>query len=86
LTVAGINTVDAYGSVQQMLSGLNVVESFAIASVDGDRILYRVEAHGGAERLARALRLIGLIEQDRFENAPFPGESSAAALEFFYSP
>jgi len=86
LSVAGINTVDAYGSVQQMLSGLNVVESFAIASVDGDRILYRVEAHGGAERLARALRLIGLIEQDRFENAPFPGESSAAALEFFYSP
>jgi len=86
LSVAGINTVDAYGSVQRMLSDLNVVESLAIVSVEGDRILYRVEAHGGAERLARALRLSGLIEQDRFENAPFPGDSSAAALEFFYSP
>ena len=86
LSIAGINTVDAYGSVQRILSDLNVVESFAITSVDGDRILYQVEAHGGAERLARGLRLSGLIEQDRFENAPFPGEPSTAALEFFYSP
>ena len=78
--------MDAYGSVQRILSGLNVVDSFAITSVDGDRILYRVQAHGGAERLARALRLSGLIEQDRFENAPFPADSSASALEFFYSP
>ena len=86
LSVAGVNTVDAYGSVQRILSDLNVVENFAIVSVDGDRILYRVEAHGGAERLARALRLSGLIEQDRFENAPIPADSPAAALEFFYSP
>ncbi len=86
LSVAGINTVDAYGSVQRILSDLNVVESFVIALVEGDRILYRVEAHGGAERLARALRLSGLIEQDRFQDAPFPADSRAAALEFFYSP
>jgi hypothetical protein len=86
LSVSGINTVDAYGSVQRILSDLNVVENFAIASVEGDSILYRVEAHGGAERLARALRLSGLIEQERFENAPFPDTSSAAVLDFFYSP
>ena len=86
LGIAGINTVDAYGSVQRMLSGLNVVESFSITSVDGDRILYRVDAHGGAGRLARALRLGGLIEQDRYDNAPIPGELPAATLEFFYSP
>ena len=65
LGVAGINTVDAYGSVQRILSGINVVDSFAITAVDGDRILYRVQAHGGAERLARALRLSGLVEQGR---------------------
>ena len=86
LAIAGVNTVDAYGSVQRMLSGLNVVDNFAIASVDGDRILYRVDAHGGAERLARALRLSGLIEQDRFGDAPIPGDLPAATLEFFYSP
>ena len=86
LGVAGINTVDAYGSVQRILSGLNVVENFAITSVAGDRILYRVEAHGGAERLARALRLSGLIEQNRFDSAPFPESPPAATLEFFFSP
>ena len=86
LGVAGINTVDAYGSVQRMLSDLNVVERFAIRSVEGDRILYRVDAHGGAARLARALRLSGLIEQDRFDSSPIPGDTAAATLEFFYSP
>ncbi len=86
LGVAGINTVDAYGSVQRILSDLNVVESFAIVSIEGDRILYRVEAHGGGARLARALRLSGLVEQDRIAYAPFPGDFSAAVLEFFYSP
>jgi hypothetical protein len=86
LGVAGINTVDAYGSVQRMLSGLNVVESFAIRSVEGDRILYRVDAHGGAERLARALRLSGLIEQSRYDSTSIPVDAPAATLEFFYSP
>ena len=86
LAVAGINTVDAYGSVQRILSGLNVVESFSITSVDGDRILYRVQAHGGAERLARALRLSGLVEQDRFDSAPTLEAPPAATLEFFFSP
>lgn len=86
LGVAGINTVDAYGSVQRVLSDLNVVERFSIRSVEGDRILYRVDAHGGAERLARALRLSGLIEQDRYDSLPIPGETPAATLEFFYSP
>ena len=86
LGVAGINTVDAYGSVQRILSGLNVVDSYAVTSVDGDRILYSVQAHGGAERLARALRLSGLVEQDRFDGAPVPGAAPTATLEFFYSP
>jgi hypothetical protein len=86
LGIAGINTVDAYGSVQRMLAGLNVVENFAITAVEGDRIRYRVQAHGGAERLARALRLNGLIEQDRFDSAAAPGAVPATSLEFFYSP
>ena len=86
LTVAGIDSVDAYGSVQRILSDANVVENFSIISVDGDRILYRVDAHGGAERLARALRLGGLIEQDRIESSSLPGEFPATALEFYYGP
>ncbi len=86
LGVAGINTVDAYGSVQRILSGLSVVESFAIRSVEGDRVLYRVDTHGGAERLARALLLSGLIEQNGVDRTPISGDVPAATLEFFYSP
>ena len=90
LSIAGITSVDAYGNVQRILSGLNVVENFTIAAVDGDRIRYHVEAHGGAERLARALRLGGLIEQERIDGGDFkgmsPGDSRFGSLEFFYSP
>ena len=86
LGISGIVTVEAYGSVQRIMSGLNVVDNFAIESVEGDRILYRVEAHGGAERLARTLRLSGLIEQERYDVAALPGDVPAASLEFFYVP
>jgi len=98
LSISGVTSVDAYGSVQRILSGLNVVDSFTIAAVEGDRIRYRVIAHGGADRLARALRLSGLIEQERVDYGGFtggftggsldasPGDSPVASLEFFYSP
>lgn len=88
LSITGITSVDAYGSVQRILSGLYVVDSFTIAAVEGDRIRYRVISHGGAERLARALRLSGLIEQDRVDGGGFPRVSSSdsmlVSLEFFY--
>lgn len=88
LSITGITSVDAYGSVQRILSGLYVVDSFTIAAVEGDRIRYRVISHGGAERLTRALRLSGLIEQDRVDGGGFPRVSSSdsmlVSLEFFY--
>ncbi len=88
LSITGITSVDAYGSVQRILSGLKVVDSFTIAAVEGDRIRYRVISHGGADRLARALRLSGLIEQDRVDDGDFPlvssGDSMLVSLEFFY--
>jgi hypothetical protein len=62
-----------------MLSELTVVESFAITEVEGDRIRYRVVVHGGADRLSRALRFNGLIEENGFD-------SLDSTLEFFYSP
>jgi len=79
LTIAGIDSVEAYGAVQTLLSELTVVERFAITEVEGDRIRYRVDAHGGADRLSRALRFNGLIEENGFN-------SLDASLEFFYSP
>ena len=86
LAVAGITSVDAYGNVQRILTGMNVVEAFSIRRVEGDTIVYDVEAHGGAGRLARALRLTGLIEQERGFGNGFPGETFGDTLEFFYSP
>ena len=90
LRVSGITSIDAYGAMQMLLSGLNVIESFSITSVEGERISYRVEAHGGTERLARALRLSGLIEHDTIEQ-DFTDDHSyvhetLSALDFFYSP
>ena len=85
LNVSGITSVDAYGTVQRMLSNMNVVETFVITEVDGDRISYRVDAHGGAERLARSLRLAGLLEEDRIETG-FPGDTLSESLDFYYSP
>lgn len=86
LGVSGISSVDAYGSVYRILSSLNVVDDFAVVAVDGDRIRYRIAAHGGAERLERALRLSGLVEQERMYDPAQPADPSVAALEFFYSP
>ena len=86
LTVAGIATVEAYGAVQKLLSEVNVIESYSIAQVEGDRIRYRVKALGGAERLSRALRFNGLIEQNGFDGSRFPPDALNSSLEFFYSP
>jgi hypothetical protein len=63
-----------------------VIESFLISEVAGDRVRYRVEVHGGVERLRRALRFNGLIEQNGFDGDRFSMETFESSLEFFYSP
>ena len=86
LGVSGIDSVEAYAAVQNVLSDLSVVEAFSIAEVSGERIRYRVSAHGGADRLRRALRFSGLIEQNGFEGGRFSLDPVNSSLEFFYSP
>jgi len=78
LNVAGVVSVEAFGSVQQILGSISLIEDFAIIEVAGDRISYRVDVRGGAARLGRALQFKGLIEQDNGD--PLPDNS----LEFFY--
>lgn len=86
LSVAGINSVAAYGAMQKLLSNTPVVQSFSISEVAGDRVRYRIEAHGGSERLRRALRFNGLIEQNGFDGDRLSPYGMESALEFFYSP
>ncbi len=86
LNVSGISSVEAYGAVENMLSNTSLIESYSISEVAGDRIHYRVEARGGVERLRRALRFNGLIEQYEPDGDLFAIESFESSLEFFYNP
>ncbi len=84
LSIAGVQTVDAYGSVQQILSRVSLIENYRIAEVAGDTVSYRVEVRGGADRLRRALRFTGLLEQEPAND--FGEFGTEPALEFFYNP
>ena len=84
LNVSGVQTVDAYGSLQEILSGVNLIESFKIFEVTGDVVSYQVEVRGGADRLRRALRFAGLLEQT--DSQDYSDLGPRTALEFFYSP
>lgn len=81
LNVSGVASVDAFGSVQQILKEMSLIEGFTLTEVTGDRASYRVEIRGGADRLSRALRFNGLIEQEPQDSIPDSG-----ALEFYFSP
>ncbi len=91
VTIFGIRSVDDYARVSRMLADMNHVERFAIVAASGDRLSLKVTAHGGADRLARALRFAGLIEQERidtsgFDRLPRGSEASPDSLEFFLNP
>ena len=86
VTIAGIDTVEAFGAVQNLLAEMPIIDQFSIAEVEGDRIRFRVAAIGGTDRLRRALRFSGLIEQNGFEGDGIGIDPYEQALEFFYSP
>lgn len=91
LNISGIRSVDDYARVSRLLADMSHVESVFITAASGDRLSLRVTAHGGADRLARALRFAGLIEQERidtsgFEMLPRGSEASPDSLEFFLNP
>ncbi len=79
LNVSGIVSVEAYGSVQNILQDVALIENFAVTAVSGDTVTYRVDVRGGVERLSRALRFNGLVEQEVVDPLQ-------EALEFYYSP
>lgn len=84
LSVSGIDSVQAYGSVQSLLADVGLIESFVIVEVAGDRVDYRVDVRGGADRLSRALRFNGLVEQEDMNR--IGQDRTDANLEFFYNP
>ncbi len=85
LNISGIGAIDVFGIVQNVLDGMNIIDSYAITTVAGDRISFRVNAHGGAARLARSLRFEGFIEEERIDN-DFGIDEPVTELDFFYNP
>lgn len=83
LRIAGVGSVEDYGSVHRLLTGLSVVDSFSIITVTGDEIRYRVESQVGSERLRRALRFAGLIEVEGYSDGGFAFDEPET-LNFFY--
>lgn len=84
LNVSGIVSVDAYGTVQGVLGDVALIEGFTVTEVSGDRVSYRVDVRGGADRLSRALRFNGLVEtvpEDPLYEDPL---YESSALEFYF--
>lgn len=84
VTVSGVASVEAYGGLQNLLSKMGLIEGFMVTEVAGDRVTYRIDVRGGAERLRRALRFNGLIEQDIVTD--FGEIEPTPSLEFYFSP
>ena len=62
LTISGIESVKAFGRVQQFMENLRGIDAVMIDTVAGDRIIYEVKVQGGTERLQRALELSNMLE------------------------
>lgn len=84
LSVNGIATLEAYGELQKLLANVSLIENLMLTEVSGDRVTYRLDVRGGRERLRRALRFNGLIEQENFVG--FGDVQPAADLQFYYNP
>jgi hypothetical protein len=64
LTVDGIDSIIAYGGVQQIMDNLSVAEDYTITKVAGHKVEYRVSVYGDIERLNKALELSGLLHPE----------------------
>lgn len=62
LTVAGIDSVVAYGRVQQLMASLSIVESFVLKKVSGQKVEYTVSVYGGIDRLNSALMASAVLQ------------------------
>ena len=88
LSVSGIVSVEHYGEIQKMLADTNIIERFTVTRVEGDSLHYDVAVHGGSERLRRALRFGGLLEEEEDMSVDFYGSPDPVSeeLKFFYTP
>ncbi|MFQ6006709.1 MAG: DUF2066 domain-containing protein [Woeseia sp.] len=84
LSISGIDSVSAYGSVQRYLENLGLIEGFDVHTVAGDRIRYEVRLRGGLARLARALQVSDILIPVEDNDSQFPPFLPSDSLEFMY--
>ena len=87
LRISGVDSVEAYASVQTYLAKLRQVEGMTLEQVAGDRLEYRLQVRGGADRLARIIETDGRLEPvaSRFDYADAPVEYGQV-LEYLLKP
>ena len=56
LTIDGIDSIVAYGRITQLMENLGAVEAFALKTVMGEKVEYRVQVYGDIDRLSNALQ------------------------------
>lgn len=88
VTVSGVDSVVAYGTVHSWLENLALVQELSVEAVSGDRIRFVIRAHGDRERLRRALESARHLEPDDGIEALPTGSPSAGTdgLAFRYRP
>jgi len=88
LTVSGVDSVQAFGAVRQVLSELSMVDGYRIDTVEGGDIRYRLSVQGNAERLASALEFSGVLEAlDRSSSGTYSTiRSTNRNLDYRYRP
>ncbi len=88
LTISGVDSVSAYGTVQRFLAELSVIDDYKIDTVAGGEIRFRVKVQGGSDRLASALEFSGILQRaDWLDVQDFFGAQNASeTLDYVYRP
>ncbi len=88
LTISGVDSVSAYGTVQRFLAGVGAIDAYRVDAVQGPEIRFHVRVQGGAERLASALQFSGILERrEWFGPMDFPTVAEPAdSLDYVYRP
>lgn len=88
LTISGVDSVSAYGTVQRFLADLSVIDDYKIDTVAGGDIRFQVRVQGGADRLASALEFSGILQRaDWLDVQDFFGtQNTSESLDYVYQP
>lgn len=88
LTISGVDSVSAYGTVERFLADLSVIDSYQLDSVAGGEIRFEVRVQGGSDRLASALEFSGILERQDWLDAQdyFGAPDSSSTLDYAFRP